>query len=127
TTVASMLLIRPVLQINSERRNTRHLPVFFICVVSNLGGLLLPLGDPPLFLGFLHGVTFTWTLSLWPQWLVANATVLAIFFVWDTLAYRRETPQAIREDITYIEPLRVKGLGNLIFLAGVLVAVMLQS
>ncbi len=72
TTGASMLLIRPLLQINQERQHTRHLPVFFIFVVSNLGGLLLPLGDPPLFLGFLQGVRFTWTLSLWPQWLVAN-------------------------------------------------------
>jgi Na+/H+ antiporter NhaD/arsenite permease-like protein len=127
TTGASMLLIRPVLQINSERQQTRHLPVFFIFIVSNLGGLLLPLGDPPLFLGFLQGVRFLWTLSLWPQWLLANGIVLTIFFVWDTLAYRRESAAALREDEIRIEPLRVRGLINLLFLAGVLMAVAFQS
>jgi Na+/H+ antiporter NhaD/arsenite permease-like protein len=127
TTGASMLLIRPLLQINSERRHTRHLPVFFIFVVSNLGGLLLPLGDPPLFLGFLQGVRFFWTLSLWPQWLLANGIVLAVFIIWDTLAYRREAPEDIRADVTHIEPLRVRGLVNVLFLAGILVAVAFQS
>lgn len=127
TTGASMLLIRPLLQINQERQHTRHLPVFFIFVVSNLGGLLLPLGDPPLFLGFLQGVRFTWTLSLWPQWLVANVIVLTVFFVWDTFAYRRESPAAIREDVTHIEPMRVRGLVNVLFLAGILAAVAFQS
>ena len=127
TTGASMLLIRPLLQINSERRQTRHLPVFFIFVVSNLGGLLLPLGDPPLFLGFLQGVRFAWTLSLWPQWLFANGIVLAVFFVWDTMAYRRESPEDILADETHIEPLRVRGLINIVFLLGVLVAVAFQS
>lgn len=127
TTGASMLLIRPVLQINQERRVTRHIPVFFIFTVANLGGLLTPLGDPPLFLGFLNGVDFFWTLSLWPHWLFANGLVLCIFFIWDIWAYRHETPQAIAEDIAHIEPLRVRGLINLLFLAGILVAVVLQS
>jgi Na+/H+ antiporter NhaD/arsenite permease-like protein len=127
TTGASMLLIRPLLQINSERRQTRHLPVFFIFVVSNLGGLLLPLGDPPLFLGFLQGVRFLWTLSLWPQWLFANGIVLSVFFVWDSLAYKRESPEDIFADETHIEPMRVRGLINLIFLGGVLIAVAFQS
>src|SRR5207247_5091132 len=95
TTGASMLLIRPVLQINQERRNTRHLPVFFIFVVSNLGGLLTPLGDPPLFLGFLKGVPFFWTLRLWREYLVANGLVLGVFYAWDALAARKEpTPTA---------------------------------
>src|SRR5439155_5213401 len=75
TTGASVLLIRPVLRINRERRNTRHLPVFFIFMVSNLGGLLTPLGDPPLFLGFLYGVPFFWTLTLWREWAVVNGIV----------------------------------------------------
>ncbi len=127
TTGASMLLIRPLLQINSERRHTRHLPVFFIFIVSNLGGLLLPLGDPPLFLGFLQGVRFFWTLSLWPQWLFANGIVLAIFFVWDSLAYRRESPEDIRSDVAHIEPMRIRGLVNVLFLGGILVAVAFQS
>ena len=127
TTGASMLLIRPLLQINSERKNTRHLPVFFIFIVSNLGGLLLPLGDPPLFLGFLQGVHFFWTLSLWPQWLLANGILLGIFYCWDTIAYRRESAEALREDVTHIEPMRVRGLINAVFLVGVLLAVVFQS
>jgi Na+/H+ antiporter NhaD/arsenite permease-like protein len=127
TTGASMLLIRPLLQLNQERRNTSHLPVFFIFVVCNLGGLLTPLGDPPLFLGFLNGVDFFWTLALWPQWLLANGIVLAVFFLWDSLAYRREALEAIALDVRQAEPLRVRGLVNLIFLAGVVAAVLFQS
>jgi Na+/H+ antiporter NhaD/arsenite permease-like protein len=127
TTGASMLLIRPVLHINRQRRHTRHLPVFFIFVVSNLGGLLTPLGDPPLFLGFLEGVPFFWTLSLWRQWLVANGIVLGIFLAWDTVAYWREPREALARDLQQVEPLRVQGLVNLVFLAGILVAVLLQS
>jgi Na+/H+ antiporter NhaD/arsenite permease-like protein len=127
TTGASMLLIRPLLQINRQRRHTRHLPVFFIFLVSNLGGVLTPLGDPPLFLGFLNGVDFGWTLALWPQWLAANGLVLAVFLLWDTLAYRRESPAALARDAAEIEPVRVHGLVNLVFLAGILAAVLLQS
>jgi Na+/H+ antiporter NhaD/arsenite permease-like protein len=127
TTGASMLLIRPVLRINQERQRVGHLPIFFIFVVSNLGGLLTPLGDPPLFLGFLKGVDFFWTLSLWPQWLVANGIVLVIFFLWDSIAYRRESHRAIAADIQQIEPLRVEGLLNLLFLTGIILAVLFQS
>jgi Na+/H+ antiporter NhaD/arsenite permease-like protein len=127
TTGASVLLIRPVLRINSERQNTRHIPIFFIFVVSNLGGLLTPLGDPPLFLGFLHGVPFFWTLTLWREWLLVNVVVLAIFLVWDTLAYHQETPRAIQRDITEIERLRVKGLLNVPLLAGIMGGVLLQG
>jgi Na+/H+ antiporter NhaD/arsenite permease-like protein len=127
TTGASMLFIRPFLRINRERRHTAHLPVFFIFIVSNLGGLLTPLGDPPLFLGYLGGVDFFWTLSLWPQWLVANGIVLTVFFLWDLLAYRHETPQALAADAAHVTPLRVRGLLNLLFLAGILVAVLFQS
>jgi Na+/H+ antiporter NhaD/arsenite permease-like protein len=127
TTGASMLLIRPVLRVNRQREHTRHLPVFFIFLVSNLGGLITPLGDPPLFLGFLRGIDFFWTFSLWPHWLVANGAVLAVFLAWDTLAYRRESPSALRHDAREIEPLRVRGLVNLLFLGGLLLAVLFQS
>src|SRR5437867_3013212 len=68
TTGASMLLLRPLLQTNHERRRVRHTVVFFIFLVSNIGGLLTPLGDPPLFLGYLQGVPFWWTFRLWPMW-----------------------------------------------------------
>src|SRR6185295_8358707 len=76
TTGASVLLIRPLLRINKPRKRSWHVPLFFIFTVSNLGGLLTPLGDPPLFLGFLNGVDFFWNLAMWPHWLVANGCVL---------------------------------------------------
>ncbi len=83
TTGASMLLIRPYLRANRVREYTRHLPIFFIFCVSNAGGLLTPLGDPPLFLGFLRGVPFTWTLKLFPQWLFVNGIIIGIFLALD--------------------------------------------
>lgn len=106
TTGASMLLIRPLLRINARRRNRVHVPVFFIFTVSNCGGLLTPLGDPPLFLGFVEGVSFFWTLTLWPQWLVMNGLLLAVFLFIDWRAGREERP-----DLPPIphEPFRVDG------------------
>ena len=128
TTGASMVLIRPVLRINAVREHKSHVPVFFIFTVSNLGGLLTPLGDPPLFLGFLKGVGFFWTLSLWREWLLVNAVVLGIFYLWDAVAYHRESPEAIRRDETKHEPLCVEGLWpGVPLLAGVLLAVLFQS
>ena len=123
TTGASMGLIRPFLRTNSERRRSAHLPVFFIFAVSNIGGCLTPLGDPPLFLGFLKGVPFFWTLSLWPEWLVMLGALLAIFYAYDTYWWRREPRAAIREDVAHVQPLRLRGRRNLICLAGILWAV----
>ena len=123
-----MILIRPVLRINSKRKSTLHIPVFFIFSVSNLGGLLTPLGDPPLFLGFLKGVDFFWTMSLWKEWLVANGLVLAIFYVWDTIAYRKESPEDIHIDRIRVHRLRISGLTvNAPLLVVVLLSVLLQS
>lgn len=127
TTGASILLIRPLLRINSQRKRVSHIPIFFIFIVSNLGGLLTPLGDPPLFLGFLKGVDFIWTLQLWPQWAVANGALLSLFLIWDFLAYSREAASDIQRDKTQIEPLRLEGLVNVIFLVGILVGVLAQS
>jgi Na+/H+ antiporter NhaD/arsenite permease-like protein len=127
TTGASMLLIRPLLRINSQRRRVSHLPVFFIFIVSNMGGLLTPLGDPPLFLGFLKGVDFFWTLQLWPQWVVVNGSLLILFLIWDALAYVREMPADIAKDVMRIEPLRVEGLVNVFFLVGILISVLARS
>ncbi|MCC6737513.1 MAG: sodium:proton antiporter [Planctomycetia bacterium] len=90
TTGASLLLIRPWLRANRKRQRRTHLIVFFIFVVSNVGGLLTPLGDPPLFLGFLHGVPFTWTLSLWGPWAFVVSACLLVFAVLDTTFYGRE-------------------------------------
>ncbi len=122
TTGASVLLIRTVLRTNRERVNTRHIPVFFIFLVSNIGGLLLPVGDPPLFLGYLQGVPFFWTLRLWPVWLFTVAVVLAIFLVVDTAAYRREPSLALFRDRVWEQPLGMEGAINLLWLAGVLAA-----
>jgi Na+/H+ antiporter NhaD/arsenite permease-like protein len=85
-----MLLVRPLLRINARRPRRAHVPVFFIFVVSNTGGLLTPLGDPPLFLGFLQGVPFGWTLGLWRQWLLVNGALLAVFAIWDRIADRAD-------------------------------------
>jgi Na+/H+ antiporter NhaD/arsenite permease-like protein len=126
TTGSSVLLIRPFLRINARRKSTVHLPVFFIFLVSNLGGCLTPLGDPPLFMGYLHGVPFTWTLSLWPQYLLVNGLVLGVFIVWDALALRREaTAPAPPTDSP--EPVRLEGKINLLFLAGVMAAVLVEA
>jgi Na+/H+ antiporter NhaD/arsenite permease-like protein len=128
TTGASMVLIRPVLRTNRERKNTKHIPIFFIFVVSNCGGLLTPLGDPPLFLGFLKGVDFFWTLRLWPQWLFVNGLLLLAFLVWDMAAYRAEKPGDIKRDEREVFPLRVRGLKlNGPLLLGVIGAVLAKK
>ena len=95
TTGASMLLIRPLLQTNSERKHVKHTVIFFIFLVSNIGGCLLPIGDPPLFLGYLRGVNFLWTLGLWPEWLITVVVLLVVYFVWDTWSpiARRPSPR----------------------------------
>ncbi len=128
TTGASMVLVRPLLRTNRERKNTRHVPIFFIFVVSNCGGLLTPLGDPPLFLGFLKGIDFVWTLRLWPQWLFVNGMLLLVFFVWDTIAYRREKRGDILRDEREIQALKVHGLRlNGPLLLGVVAAVLAKK
>lgn len=125
TTGASMLLIRPLLQTNRERRHTVHTVVFFIFLVSNVGGMLTPLGDPPLFLGYLQGVPFTWTLGLWPHWLLMVGALLLTYVVWDSRAYAREPREALQRDRVQIEPLRVQGGLNALWLLGVVAAVAL--
>jgi Na+/H+ antiporter NhaD/arsenite permease-like protein len=123
TTGASMLLIRPLLQTNRERARVKHTVIFFIFTVSNIGGMLTPLGDPPLFLGYLQGVPFTWTFRLWPHWLLMVGTLLLVYFVWDSTQYVRETLPAIRRDRAQREPLRIRGAINGLWLAGVVMAV----
>jgi Na+/H+ antiporter NhaD/arsenite permease-like protein len=123
TTGASMLLIRPLLQTNRERARVRHTVVFFIFLVSNIGGMLTPLGDPPLFLGYLQGVPFTWTFRLWAPWLFMSGTLLVLYYVWDSRHHRHETGAALRRDRTRIEPLRISGAINGVWLVGVVGAV----
>jgi Na+/H+ antiporter NhaD/arsenite permease-like protein len=130
TTGASMLLIRPVLRANSVRRSKAHVVIFFIFVVSNVGGLLTPLGDPPLFLGFLRGVPFLWTLRLVPHYLFVNGILLALFYALDATLFRREdleTPGGLDEiAVGHQVPVHIAGTQNFLFLAGV-VAVLLVS
>jgi len=123
TTGASMLLVRALLQTNRERTRVRHTVIFFIFLVSNIGGMLTPLGDPPLFLGYLQGVPFGWTFRLWPHWLLMVGVLLVTYFVWDTLLYTREPLAALRRDRARVEPLRVRGALNGLGLAGVVLAV----
>jgi Na+/H+ antiporter NhaD/arsenite permease-like protein len=123
TTGASMLLVRPLLQTNRERTRVKHTVVFFIFIVSNVGGMLTPLGDPPLFLGYLEGVPFTWTFRLWPHWGLMLMALLAAFFVYDSVQFSREPLAAIRRDRSQLEPLRVSGGLNALWLVGVVVAV----
>lgn len=123
TTGASMLLIRPLLQTNHERKHVRHTVIFFIFLVSNIGGSLLPIGDPPLFLGYLYGVPFLWTLNLVVPWIVCVAILLSVYYVWDTLRYRSERPEARYEDRTTVEPLRLTGGLNFLWLLGVILSV----
>jgi len=123
TTGASMLLIRALLQTNRERTRVRHTVVFFIFVVSNIGGMLTPLGDPPLFLGYLAGVPFAWTFRLWPQWLTMTLALIALYVAWDAREFAREPITALRRDRTTFEPLRLRGRLNLAWLGGVVLAV----
>jgi Na+/H+ antiporter NhaD/arsenite permease-like protein len=126
TTGASVLLIRPLLRANRSRRRTAHIVVFFIFVVANCGGLLTPIGDPPLLLGFLKGVPFEWTLRLWPQWLAVTGTLLALFNVWDQIVLNREERErrgSQLERAMVHEPLRVRGGVAAAALVGVLLTI----
>ena len=124
TTGASMLLIRPLLRANAARERKVHIVVFFIFIVANGGGLLTPLGDPPLFLGFLRGVPFLWTLRLFGPWLLVNALLLVLFNLLDQAVLareERERPGSQLEEVQRVpEPLRIEGGLNFLWLLGVL-------
>src|SRR5262249_60810810 len=117
TTGASLLLIRPLLQTNRERQRVKHTVIFFIFLVSNMGGLLTPLGDPPLFLGYLQGVPFTWTFRLWPPWAMMVGTLLVAYFCWDSVQHARETTVALRQDRQQTSRRTGAGSGTVSFLA----------
>jgi len=130
TTGASMLLIRPLLRANQARQKKVHLVVFFIFIVSNAGGLLTPLGDPPLFLGFLAGVPFTWTFQLAKQWGFVCGVLLVLFHLWDQVVFNkeeRERPGSQLEEVQRHEPLRVRGLLNVVFLAAIVAVIFCQG
>jgi Na+/H+ antiporter NhaD/arsenite permease-like protein len=130
TTGASMLLIRPYLRANHKRQKRAHLGVFFIFIVSNIGGLLTPLGDPPLFLGFLRGIPFQWTLNLLPIWATAVGAVLLVFNLYDQYIFVREdveTPGALAEEVQPRRRLHIQGKRNFLFLLGVMAAAILSG
>ncbi len=126
TTGAAMILIRPLLRANAQRRYRTHTVVFFIFLVANIGGSLTPLGDPPLLLGFIHGVPFFWTMGLLPEMLVMVVIVLSIYIALDTFYFRREDPSAL-QITSERQPLRIEGAHNFLFLAGIVVAVLLSG
>jgi len=138
TTGASMLLIRPVLRANEDRKSKVHIVIFFIFLVSNIGGALTPLGDPPLFLGFLHGVPFFWTLNLISPLLFASSILLVLFYFFDLRLYRQEKAarmkgtieQGLREHSAGDDSapsIRIKGLNNILFLFGVVGSVLMSG
>ncbi|MBX6375170.1 MAG: sodium:proton antiporter [Acetobacteraceae bacterium] len=123
TTGASMVLIRPVLRANAFRRRKTHTFVFFIFLVSNIGGSLTPLGDPPLYLGFLKGVSFFWpTTHLFAEFLFCTVVLLALYYVLDHVAWARERPAP--PETTAREGLRIEGRVNLVLLGAVLAVVL---
>jgi Na+/H+ antiporter NhaD/arsenite permease-like protein len=121
TTGASVLLIRPLLRANESRVRKAHIVIFFIFMVSNAGGMLTPLGDPPLFLGYLRGVPFLWTFRLIGPWALANAILLLVFNLFDQFILNREEkelPGAQLEEVMEVEErLQVQGKRNFVFLA----------
>ena len=126
TTGAAMLLIRPFLRANSGRKNRTFMVVFFIFLVANIGGSLTPLGDPPLFLGFLRGVPFFWTFNIFPHMLVAASILLIIYYIVDTCFYRREGIHSLTAGVDK-EPLGLEGTHNLLFLAVIVGAVLMSG
>jgi Na+/H+ antiporter NhaD/arsenite permease-like protein len=125
TTGASMLLIRPILRSNAWRVHKVHTIVFFIFLVSNIGGSLTPLGDPPLFLGFLHGVPFFWTMNILPQMAFASVLLLVFYFILDSYHYKKESKVAVEESGP--EPLSIEGSHNFIFLTGIVGVVLFSG
>jgi len=127
TTGAAMLLIRPLLETNRERKHVVHTVIFFTFVVCNCGGCLLPIGDPPLFLGYLRGVRFLWTFGLWPEWLFVNVILVGIYYLWDHFwCYPHEKKPDIALDETRVRGLKFSGLWpNALLLLGVIFSVAL--
>lgn len=126
TTGASMVMIRPVMRANDDRVHNVHVIVFFIFLVSNIGGSLTPLGDPPLFLGFLRGVDFFWTTThLLPETLFASVLLLALFFAFDAYLYRKEG--RIKPDPTPDKPVRITGGINFLLILVIIAAILMSA
>lgn len=128
TTGASMLMVRPVIKMNSWRKRKSHIMVFFIFMVSNMGGCLTPIGDPPLLMGFMRGVPFFWSLHLLPMLLFNMAILLFAFYHLDKWAYRRDIAEGRKPDISKTgTEFRIDGLHNIVFLLMIVGAVILSG
>ena len=128
TTGASMLFVRPIIQMNSWRKHKAHIMVFFIFLVSNIGGCLTPIGDPPLLMGFSRGVPFFWSMRLFPVLLVNMVLLLTILYFLDKRAYQKDVSEGRMPEIAEGEPLiRIKGAHNFIFIVMIVVAVILSG
>ncbi len=128
TTGASMLMVRPIIKMNAWRKRRSHIMVFFIFLISNIGGCLTPIGDPPLLMGFMRGVPFCWSLHLFPVLLFNVVILLTIFYFLDRRAYRKDIAEGLKPDIS--KPgteVHILGLHNLIFLAMIVAAVILSG
>jgi len=128
TTGASMLMVRPMIKMNAWRRRKRHIMVFFIFLISNIGGCLTPIGDPPLLMGFSRGVPFFWSLRLLPMMLLNTAILLFVFYKLDMRAYRKDIATGCKPDIR--KPgtdIHINGLHNLLFLVMIVAAVILSG
>lgn len=128
TTGASMLMVRPVIKMNAWRKRKKHIMVFFIFMVSNMGGCLTPIGDPPLLMGFMRGVPFFWSLKLLPVLLLNMVILLFVFYHLDKRAYRKDIAQGRKPDISkpYTE-FRIDGMHNLLFIVMIVAAVILSG
>lgn len=125
TTGAAMILVRPLIRANRPRRHNTHVMVFFIILVANVGGALSPLGDPPLFVGFLHGVDFFWTTrNIWAQTAIVACLLLAIFVVIDVWRFRSEPPPS---DAGPAQPARIRGLVNLVLIAAIVASLLASA
>ncbi|MBN8982704.1 MAG: sodium:proton antiporter [Rhizobiales bacterium] len=128
TTGAAMILIRPLIRANDDRKYNAHVVVFFIFLVANIGGALSPLGDPPLFIGFLKGVDFFWTAKyLWQETLFVGGVVLAVFMLLDFYFHHREGNFPFRKDPTPDKPLKLHGKINLVLIAVVIAAILMSA
>jgi Na+/H+ antiporter NhaD/arsenite permease-like protein len=122
TTGAAMILIRPLIRANVARRHNTHVVIFFIILVANVGGALSPLGDPPLFVGFLNGVDFFWTArNLWAQTAIVAGLLLALFIVLELWCFRGETIAVAAE------PIRIRGLINIPLIAAIIGSILMSA
>lgn len=128
TTGAGMLLVRPLIRANSWRKKSAHIQViFFIFLVTNIGGLLTPLGDPPLFLGFLKKVPFQWTFRLLPHWLFAVTVILILFYIFDFMSYKSEIKQGNNPPDIGKQPIKIEGIHNFLFLAMIIGVILIAG